>query len=164
MSDKLTAEKDRVVSFHYVLTEVEGARLESSSGGEPMAALIGHGNMMEGLEAALLGRTAGEQFEVALAPEQTFGERRDDWTQRIQKKHVPKGTRLRPGAQIQLQTDDGPRLVTVVKVGSSVVDVDLNHPFAGKTLVFAIELLEVREASEEEIAHGHAHGAGGHHH
>jgi hypothetical protein len=116
MSDKLAAEKDRVVSFHYVLTEVEGAELESSRSGEPMAALIGHANMMEGLEAALIGRTAGEQFEVALAPEQTFGERRDDWTQRIQKKHVPKGTRLRPGAQIQLQTDDGPRLVTVVKV------------------------------------------------
>lgn len=164
MSDNLAAEKDRVVSFHYVLSEVDGAELESSRSGDPMAALIGHGNMMEGLEAALLGRTAGEQFDVTLQPEQTFGERREDWQQRIQKKHVPKGSRLRPGGQIQLQTDDGPRLVTVVKVGSSVVDVDLNHPFAGKTLVFAIELLEVRAASAEELAHGHAHGAGGHHH
>ena len=164
MTDKLKAEKDRVVSFHYAVSEVEGQQLESSRQGEPMAALIGHDNMMPDLEAALLGRTAGETFDVTLAPEQTFGERRDDWTQRIQKKHVPKGTRLRPGLAITLRTDDGPRLVTVVKVGSSVVDVDLNHPFAGKTLTFAVELLDVREASEEEIAHGHAHGVGGHHH
>lgn len=164
MSDKLAAEKDHVVSFHYVLSETGGAELESSRGGDPMAALIGHGNMMAGVEGALLGRSAGEQFEVTLQPEETFGERRDNWTQRIQKKLVPKGKRLRPGMQVQLQTDDGPRVVTVAKVGSSVVDVDLNHPFAGKTLVFAIEVLDVREASAEELAHGHAHGVGGHHH
>lgn len=164
MSDALVAAKDHVVSFHYVLSEAEGAELESSRGGDPMTALLGHDNMLAGVEAALLGRRAGEQFEVTLAPEETFGDRRENWTQRLQKKLVPKGKRLRPGMQIQLQTDDGPRLVTVVKVGSSVVDVDLNHPFAGKSLVFAIELLEVREASAEELAHGHAHGVGGHHH
>ena len=164
MSEKLAAEKDRVVIFHYVLRDTDGTELESSHGGDAMAALMGHGNVMAGVEEAMAGRTGGEHLEVTLTPEQAFGERRENWQQRVQKKHVPKASRLRPGMQTQLQTNDGPRVVTVVKVGSSVVDVDLNHPFAGKTLTFAIDLVDVREASADELAHGHAHGVGGHHH
>ena len=164
MNELLKAEKDRVASFHYVLSDEQGAELESSRSGDPVAALIGHGNVMPGLEAALEGRERGAHFEVTLAPDKAFGERQDDWVQRIQKKLVPRAARLRPGMPIQLQTEDGLRNVTVVKVGGSVIDVDLNHPYAGKTVTFAIELVDVREASSEELAHGHAHGAGGHHH
>jgi FKBP-type peptidyl-prolyl cis-trans isomerase SlyD len=164
MTENLAAAKDRVVSFHYTLRDSEGTELESSRGGEPMAALLGHENVMAGLEAALMEHLAGDAFEVTLSPEQAFGARRDGWVQRVSKKHVPKAARLKPGMIAQLPTDSGPRAVRVVKVGSSVVDVDLNHPYAGQTVTFAVELVSVREATPEELAHGHAHGAGGHHH
>ena len=95
---------------------------------------------------------------------QAFGPRRENWTQRISKKHFARGTRFQPGASARLQTDQGMRTVTVIKVGNKFVDVDLNHPLAGRTVTVEIELLEVRDATAEEKAHGHAHGAGGHHH
>jgi len=164
MTDSLAAAKDRVVSFHYTLHDSAGAKLESSRGNDPMAALIGHGNVMAGLEAAFTEHVAGDVFEVTLAPDQAFGERREGWVQRVSKKHLPKAPRLKPGMLTQLPTETGPRPVRVVKVGSSVVDVDLNHPYAGETVTFAVELVAVREATAEELAHGHAHGAGGHHH
>jgi FKBP-type peptidyl-prolyl cis-trans isomerase SlyD len=153
--------KDSVVRFHYSLTEAGGDALESSRQGEPLAALIGHGNILPALEEAMLGRSAGDRFEITLTPDKAYGEHRSDAVQRIPKKRLGKDLRLRPGLQTMVQTNQGPRPVTVVKVGMSVVDVDLNHPMAGKTLTFDIELIEVREASAEEIAHRHAHGEGG---
>jgi FKBP-type peptidyl-prolyl cis-trans isomerase SlyD len=164
MTDALTAERDRVVSFHYVLRDADGTELESSRGGEPVAVLIGHHNVMPSLEDALTGHQAGDHFETTLEPALAFGEYRDNWTQRISKKYVPNAARVRPGMQVELQTDSGSRTVTVLKVGGKVLDVDLNHPFAGKTVTFAVEMVDVRDASPEELSHGHAHGAGGHHH
>lgn len=164
MSEVLAAAKNRVVSFHYVLRDSDAREMESSHGNEPIAALLGHGNIMDGLESALVGHVAGDSFEVTLDPDQAFGRRRDDWLQRVSKKNFPNAAKLKPGMQVHLQTKSGPQVVTVVKIGSSVVDVDLNHPLAGKTVTFAIEITAIREASEEELAHGHAHGTGGHHH
>ena len=164
MNTELVATKNHVVSFHYVLSDADGEELESSKTIGPVAALLGHKTVMPGLEAALEGRRAGESFEVTLVPEEAFGERREDWTQRVQKKYVPGAKRLRPGMVTELQTDHGPRTVTVVKVGSSVLDVDLNHPWAGLTVNFSVEVTAVREATAEELAHGHAHGEGGHQH
>lgn len=164
MNTELTATKNHVVSFHYVLSNADGLELESSESIGPVAALLGHRTVMPGLEAALEGRRAGERFEVTLSPEEGFGERREGWVQRVQKKRVPGAKRLRPGMITELQTDQGPRTVTVVKVGSSVLDVDLNHPWAGLTVNFAVEVTAVREATAEELAHGHAHGEGGHQH
>ena len=109
------------------------------------------------------GREAGDKFEVDVAAADAYGERRDGLTQRVPKKHF-KDARLEPGMQVVLPTNFGPRAVTIQKVGMSVVDVDLNHPMAGKDLHFAIEIVEVREASAEEVEHGHVHGDGGHHH
>lgn len=156
-------EKDRVVRFHYTVSEVGQEPLETSEGREPLAILIGHGNIIPGLEKAMEGREAGEKFEVDVAAAEAYGERREGLTQRVPKKHF-KGARLEPGMQAVLPTNFGPRAVTIQKVGMSVVDVDLNHPMAGKDLHFAIEIVEVREASAEEIEHGHVHGDGGHHH
>ena len=164
MNDSMAADKDRVVAFHYVLSDEHGKELGSSRGEEPVAALVGHGNVMPGLEKALVGRTAGDKFEVTLPPDQAFGERREDWVQRVSKKYVRQAGRLKPGMQTELQTNEGMRTVTIVKVGNSVLDVDLNHPLAGRTIRFAVEISDVREASAEELTHGHAHGAGGHHH
>lgn len=156
-------EKDCVVRFHYTVGEVGQPATESSQGADPLAIMIGRGNIIPGLENAMEGREAGERFAVDVAAADAYGERRPGLTQRIAKKHFGE-QRLTPGMQVVLQTDYGPRAVTIEKVGMSVVDVDLNHPMAGKNLHFDIELVEVREASAEEIEHGHVHGDGGHHH
>ncbi|MGE0624134.1 MAG: peptidylprolyl isomerase [Pseudomonadales bacterium] len=164
MSDTAAAERDRVVRFHYRLSNEAGEPVEDSRDDEPALALLGHGNLMRGLEEAMLGHHAGERFSVSLTPEQAFGPLREGWSQRVSKKHFPKGARFQPGARLRLNTDQGARTVTVTKVGNKFVDVDLNHPLAGQAVTFEVELLEVRDATAEERAHGHAHGAGGHHH
>ena len=162
-------EKDRVVRFHYAVAEtgqdaVGSAPVESSKdAGQPLAILFGHGNIIPGLEKAMDGREAGESFKASVAAADAYGEKRDGLSQRIPKKHF-EGQRLAPGMQVVLQTNFGPRAVTIQKVGMSVVDVDLNHPMAGKDLAFDIEIVEVREASAEELQHGHVHGDGGHQH
>jgi FKBP-type peptidyl-prolyl cis-trans isomerase SlyD len=153
-------EKDRVVRFHYTVAEPGQPALETSREGEPLALLFGHGGIIPGLEAAMEGREAGESFEVSVAPAEAYGERREGLTQRVPRKHF-KNARLHPGMQVVLPTEAGPRAMTVLKVGMSVVDVDLNHPMAGKTLEFAVDVVDVREASAEELAHGHVHGEGG---
>ena len=155
--------KDSVVRFHYTVSEQGQEALESSRDREPLAILIGHGNIIPGLEAALQDREAGESFGVDVAASEAYGERRDGLTQRVPKKHFG-AQKLEPGQQVVLQTNFGPRAVTIQKVGMSVVDVDLNHPMAGKDLHFEVEIVEVREASAEEVAHGHVHGDGGHQH
>ena len=155
--------KDSVVRFHYSVSEPGQESLESSRDREPLAILIGHGNIIPGLEAALQDREAGESFGVDVAASEAYGERRDGLTQRVPKKHFG-AQKLEPGMQVVLQTNFGPRAVTIQKVGMSVVDVDLNHPMAGKDLHFEVEIVEVREASAEEVAHGHVHGDGGHQH
>ncbi len=156
-------ENDRVVRFHYTVSEQGQEPLETSEGREPLAILIGHGNIIPGLEKAMEGREAGEKFEVDVAAADAYGVRQEGLTQRVPKKYF-KDARLVPGMQAVLPTNFGPRAVTIEKVGMSVVDVDLNHPMAGKDLHFAVEIVEVREASPEEIEPKHVHGDGGHHH
>ena len=157
-------ENNAVVRFHYTVAEAGDAEVENSRIGDPVAILIGHKNIIPGVENALIGHEAGDRFEVTVSPEEGYGLHREGMTQRLSKKVFPKGQPLQPGAQIVLKTDHGPRMVTVQKVGMTVVDVDLNHPLAGKTLNFDIEVVDVREGNAEEIAHGHVHGDGGHAH
>ncbi len=156
--------KDVVVQFHYTVSEPGQPMIESSVGGEALAILIGHGGIIAGLEAAMLGRSAGDQFEVTVSPAEAYGEHQANLTQRVPKKYLPNADRLRPGMQTRVQTKEGQRMATVVKIGMSVIDLDMNHPMAGKTLLFSVEIIEVRAASEEELQHGHAHAPGGHHH
>ena len=157
-------EKDRVVRFHYAVAETGQAAVENSKeSGEPIAILFGHGNIIPGLEKAMDGREAGDSFQATVPAAEAYGERREGLSQRIPKKHFG-AQKLEPGMQVVLQTNFGPRAVTIEKVGMSVVDVDLNHPMAGKDLDFDIEIVDVREASAEELAHGHVHGDGGHQH
>ncbi|MCY7354798.1 MAG: peptidylprolyl isomerase [Lysobacter sp.] len=161
-------EKDRVVRFHYTVAEAGVSEagqepLETSKERDPLAILFGHGNIIPGLETAMEGREAGESFGTDVTAADAYGERRDGLSQRVPKKHFGE-QKLEPGMQIVLNTNFGPRAVTVQKVGLSVVDVDLNHPMAGKDLHFDVEIVEVREASKEELEHGHVHGEGGHHH
>ena len=157
--------KDTVVTFHYALSDDAGQAIESSHGRDPLTVLLGHGGMVPGVERALLDREAGDKFEAVVPPAEGYGERREGWIERVPKKFFRDPDRLRPGMQTVFQhKTGGTRVVTVEKIGSSVIDVDLNHPMAGRTLHFALEVTEVRAASPEEIEHGHAHGPGGHHH
>jgi FKBP-type peptidyl-prolyl cis-trans isomerase SlyD len=160
----MKVEPNKVVSFHYRVRDEAGTMLEESYGGAPLAILYGHGNLIPGLERAIAGRVVGERFDVVVPPEQGYGVRRADYTQRVPKKYLPDPSRVRPGMRLTLSTRDGPRSVTVLKVGASVVDLDLNHPLAGQTLHFAVEITAVREAAPDELEHGHVHGAGGHPH
>ena len=153
--------RDKVVRFHYVLRDAAGVELESTRDREPHAILYGRRNIISGLERAMAERAAGDRFEVSVRPEEAYGLRRDGWTQRVSKKYLRGPKRLAPGMQVSLGTERGLRTVTVLKVGSKVVDIDLNHPLAGVTLHFDVEIVEVRDADQQEIAHGHVHGPGG---
>ncbi|MDR2213040.1 MAG: peptidylprolyl isomerase [Pseudomonadales bacterium] len=153
-----------VVQFHFVLKDADGAVLESSQGSEPMVYLHGHGGLLPGLEKALDGKAAGAEFTVTLPPDDAFGERRDDSELRVPISYLHGARKWQPGMVAVLETDHGHQQVTVVKVGHTMATVDTNHPMAGKTLCFEVQVVDVREASPEELAHGHAHGPGGHHH
>jgi len=156
--------KDKVVSFHYTLTNTEGEQLESSREHQPMTYLHGKNAIIKGLEKALEGKAEGDTFEVTVEPAEAYGEKKPANIQRVSAKHFRNPKALKPGQIIGLQTQQGPVQVTVVKVGRFNVDVDANHPLAGQSLTFDVEVTEVRNASEEEIEHGHVHGPGGVHH
>ena len=156
--------KDSVVQFNYNLKDDQGNDIETTTGGEPMAYLHGHGNIIPGLEQALEGKAVGDKFSVTVEPAKAYGERKENAQQRIPLKHLQGARKWKPGMMAVVETEQGYRQVTVVKVGKFNADVDTNHPLAGKTLVFDIDVVDVREATAEEKAHGHAHGVGGHHH
>lgn len=155
-----------VVSFHYVLTDAANGETVDSSRerGEALTILAGRGQLIPGVEKGLEGKVVGDRFVLVITPEDGYGHRNEEAVQRLSKKFFPNADRLREGDAVVLQTKYGPQQVRVVKVGGSVVDVDTNHPLAGVTLNFDIEITDVRAATEEELAHGHAHGPGGHHH
>ena len=156
--------QDTVVTFHYSLQNTAGEELESSRGGDPSAYLHGANNILPALESALEGLEAGAQTEVELGPADAYGERREGRVQKVPVKHLVYRGKLHPGMTVQLNTSEGRHSVTVTLVGRHSAEIDTNHPLAGQTLRFAIEIVEVRAASAEEKAHGHAHGVGGHHH
>jgi len=160
----MNIEKDVVVQFSYKLTDTNQRQLEQSEDKVPMAYLHGHGNLLSGLEKAMAGRTAGDQFSVTLEPAEAYGELKDNSEQRIPVKHLQGAKKWKKGMIGVVHTEQGRKQVTVVKVGKFMVTVDFNHPFAGKVLTFEVEIVDVRAATREEIEHGHAHGVGGHHH
>lgn len=157
--------KDTVVQFHYTLKDADGTVIETSqSTGEPMAYLHGHGNIIPGLEEEMAGKEAGAEFTATVSPEKAYGQRDETAIQRIPVKHLQGAKKWKKGMIAHVETDQGPRQVTVIKVGKFMVDVDANHPFAGKELTFEVKIEDVREATAEEIQHGHAHGLVGHQH
>ncbi len=156
--------ENKVVSFHYTLKDADGTQLESSQGGQPMTYLHGHDSLLKGLEDALNGKSAGENFSVTLTPDLAFGELRADSELRVPISQLRGAKKWEPGMQAVIQTPHGHQQVTVLKVGHTMATVDTNHPMAGKTLVFDVEVVEIREATHEELSHGHVHGPGGHHH
>lgn len=160
----MNIDRNTVVTFHYTLRNAAGDQLETSRGGDPSAYLHGAGNILPGLEKDMGGRTAGDVFSVSLAAQDAYGERDPQRQQRVPVKHLLYKGRLQPGMLVQINTDKGRRAATVIKAGKFSADLDTNHPLAGQDLVFDIEIIEVRAASREEIAHRHVHGPGGHQH
>jgi FKBP-type peptidyl-prolyl cis-trans isomerase SlyD len=156
--------KDSVVKLHYTLKDDSGEELDQADESEPLTYLHGHANLLKGLEDALEGKAAGDQLEVNLTAAQAFGEYSEDSEQRIPIKHLSGASKWKPGMTATVQTEDGRRQVTVLKVGHTMVTIDANHPMAGKALHFNVEVVEVRQATGEELSHGHAHGPGGHQH
>ncbi len=157
-------DKDTVVQFSYKLTDTNQQQLEESDEKTPMAYLHGHDNLLSGLEKAMTGKKAGDKFSVTLQPEDAYGEVKENNEQRIPTKHLQGAKNWKKGMIGVVHTEQGRRQVTVVKVGKFMITVDFNHPFAGKVLTFDVDIVDVRAATGEEVAHGHAHGAGGHHH
>lgn len=161
-------EANKVITFHYKVSEPGQAVMADSHIEGPVVYLHGYQGVLKGLEDALTGKQAGDRVTVTLSPEQAYGPRRENSQQRISIKHVVNPSKkkviYKPGMVVQVNTNHGPQQVVVVKVGLKTLDVDINHPLAGKTLTFEIEVVDVRAATAEEIAHRHVHGDGGHHH
>ena len=154
---------NKVVQFHYTLRSGE-ALIETSAGKDPAAYLHGHGNVIPGLEKAMVGKEVGDEFEVTVPCSEGYGERKADHQQQVPIKHLQGAKRWKAGMVAMVQTEKGARQVTIVKAGLKHATVDLNHPLAGKDLTFNIQILDMRDATDDEVAHGHAHGIGGHHH
>ncbi|MCP4320503.1 MAG: peptidylprolyl isomerase [Psychromonas sp.] len=149
--------KNSAVEFHYSLSEA-GTALESSFNEKPMTYLHGHGGLFPAMEETLEGKTTDDKIEITLTAEQSYGERREEGhIQRIPIKHLQTDEKLKVGSVVLVKSNQGRQEVTIVKLGKFNADCDLNHPFAGKTLTFAIQVVSVREGTEDEITHGHIH-------
>lgn len=153
-----------VASFHYTLTDSTGKVLDSSEGQDPLSYLHGASNIIPGLESALVGKTVGDKLTVAVPAANAYGVRNDDLVQELPSSMFSGIEKIEVGMEFHAETEHGLQVVTVTNVDGDQVTIDGNHPLAGIDLNFAVEITEVRAATEDELNHGHAHGAGGHHH
>jgi FKBP-type peptidyl-prolyl cis-trans isomerase SlyD len=153
-----------IVSIHYTLTNSAGETLDSSVGQAPLAYLHGASNIVPGLENALVGKAVGDKLDVQVTAEEGYGPLREELVQKVPHENFQGVEDLQVGMQFMAQAPWGEQPVTVVKVEEDGVTLDGNHPLAGQDLTFAVEIVEIRDATEEEMTHGHAHGEGGHHH
>ena len=160
--DKLsTVKKDRVISLDFILKDEQGETLDQSTEGEPLEYLHGAGDVVAGLEKALEGHQLGEQIRVVIPPADAYGEYEVSLVDEVSRDQFPDIDDIQPGMQFQTQMDDGaPMIISVTAVDGDKIIVDGNHPLAGMTLVFEVEIIAIRQASEDELAHGHVHQQG----
>jgi FKBP-type peptidyl-prolyl cis-trans isomerase SlyD len=149
-----------VVTFHYTLKGDTDEVIDSSAGGEPLGYLHGHGNIVPGLERELTGKSVGDRLQVRVPAAQGYGEYDSALVQKVPRRALKGIANLRVGLRLQA----GHQAVTVKHIAGDMITLDGNHPLAGQDLNFDVEITAVRPATEEELAHGHVHGAGGHHH
>lgn len=156
----------KVALIHYVLKDDDGKVLDSSQGGAPLAYLHGTGSIVAGLENALVGKSTGDSIQAVVPPEEGYGEATGPGPQAVPKREFGKhAAQLRKGMPIRIPDSSGtPQVLWVHDIRGSRVYIDSNHPLAGKTLHFDVEVVGVRDATDDEIAHGHAHGPDGHGH
>jgi len=153
----MVIQENCVVSIHYTLTNKTGEVLDSSTGKEPLHYLHGAANIIPGLEKELAGKTSGDHLNVTVPPDQAYGEHQQQLVQQVPRDAFQGIERVEAGMQFQAETDNGTMHVVVTEVDEDNVTVDGNHPLAGETLNFDVSVEEVREATSEEVAHGHPH-------
>ena len=146
----MTIQNGKAVSFHYTLTNQNDQLIETTRDREPMTYLHGAHNIIPGLESAMTGRSMGDEFRVTIEPAEAYGEKNESKIKRIPSKHFRAPKKLKPGQVVSLQTEKSTVKVTIVKVGRFIVDVDANHPLAGQSLTFDVEVSAVRDATKEE--------------
>jgi FKBP-type peptidyl-prolyl cis-trans isomerase SlyD len=152
--------KNKVAAIHYTLRDNEGTVIDTSDGREPLYYLHGAGNLILGMEEGLEGKGQGEKLSLKISPDKGYGELDPTMVQKVPRSAFG-GQDVKPG--MKFSTNQG-GVVTVKEVGLDNITVDANHPLAGVTLNFEVEIMEVRNATDEELSHGHVHGPGGHHH
>lgn len=152
----------KAVTIEYTLKDDAGEVLDTSEGREPLTYLHGTDSIVPGLEKALDGKGEGDELEVKLAPEEAYGQRDEKLIRNMPLRRI-REKRIQVGGRYPAETPEGPRLVLVKSVNGDYATVDANHPLAGMTLHFKVKVVGVREATKEELAHGHVHGPGGHH-
>ena len=153
--------KDRIVSIDYTLKDVNGEVIDTSDGRAPLDYIHGSGSIIQGLENALEGKAVGDELTVTISPEEAYGLRDDSLAQSVDRKIFETEEDLQVGMQFQAPSEQGMMIVTVTEIKDDSVTVDTNHPLAGETLHFDVAVVDVRDATEEELGHGHAHGSGG---
>lgn len=156
-AQSMTVAKNRVVTIDYTLTGEDGAVLDTSSGQEPLSYIHGTGSIISGLEAALEGKSPKDQLAVSVSPQDAYGLRDESFVFPLPRKQFREVDDLAVGMQLQLLDEEVERVATVVRINDREVIVDANHPFAGMTLRFEVTIVSVREATEEELSHGHVH-------
>ena len=155
---------NKVVQMHYQLTDENGVVIDSSAGREPLSYIQGAGNIIVGLEKHLTGKEAGDKVTAVVTPAEGYGERDENLVQVVPKSGFQGDEELQVGMQVQVGTQQGTAIASVAKIEGEEVTLDMNHPLAGATLNFDIEVVDVRDATPEELEHGHVHGTGGHPH
>lgn len=156
--------KHKAVAIEYTLKNDSGEVIDTSEGQDPLSYLHGAGNLISGLEQALEGKSEGEELKVTVSPEDAYGERMDELVQKVPRDRFEGADELEVGMRFHASSDHGETLVTITDVSDDEVTVDGNHPLAGQTLHFDVKVVDVRDASAEEVEHGHIHGPGGHDH
>jgi FKBP-type peptidyl-prolyl cis-trans isomerase SlyD len=159
----MKVKNDNVVSFHYTLKNNQGDIIDDSADSTPLDYLHGHGNIIAGLENELAGKEAGDHINVTLPPEKAYGGYNPSLVQKVAQNDLQGIVEIQVGMQLQVDTNDGPAVVFVTEIVGDQITLDGNHPLAGETLHFEVEVVEIREATQEELTHGHAHQPGGHH-
>jgi FKBP-type peptidyl-prolyl cis-trans isomerase SlyD len=157
-----TISQDKVVGIHYTVKTDQGDILDQSQQGQPLQFIFGRGMLIKGLEDALAGRIVSDKFIAEVAPQDAYGERHDSLVQAVPRSLFA-GSDVAPGMQFRASTDNGEQSVVIVDVSDDEVTVDGNHPLAGITLTFDVEVVEVRDATPSELDHGHVHPHGDHH-
>ena len=155
---RMKVENKRVVLIDYTLRDDAGEVIDTNQGEAPLPYLHGFGNLIPGLEEVLCGREAGEHLSVTIAPEDGYGHRNEDLRMQFPKEQFESEHELQVGMQFEAETEDGVETVQITEIDGDLITIDANHPLAGVTLNFDVSIREVRDATEEELAHGHVHG------
>lgn len=154
----------QVMGFHYTLKDKDGNVIDSSNGGTPLLFMVGSGHIIPGLENEITGLAIGDKKNVEVKAKDAYGEVIEDLRITVQRSQFPEDAQLNVGDQFQINEEPNAPIFTIVNIENDDIHIDGNHPLAGHDLFFDVEITEKRDATEEEIAHGHAHGEGGHQH